>query len=70
MGLTVGMRIAMMVIAALVSVLVGIGAGLLARGDGTSPRASVLRAGGAFAVAMTLLVGVLTAVGAFSQGSA
>lgn len=66
MGLAPGMRMALVVIAALASALVAVGAGLLWRGDGTTVRASILAAGGAFAVSLTLCIGVLTAVGAFA----
>ncbi|TJZ57032.1 hypothetical protein FCH28_06045 [Streptomyces piniterrae] len=65
MELSFGVRLLLVLAAALVAVIVGMVAGLLARWDGARVPACIMRGSAAFGVSMTLFVLVLTSLGAF-----
>lgn len=62
MGLSLGVQLLLILAAVLTSVIVGMLAGLLAHLDGARVPSSIGRSGAAFAVALTLLLLVLTSI--------
>ncbi|MER6502302.1 hypothetical protein ABT218_23715 [Streptomyces sp. NPDC001455] len=64
MHLSFGIRLSLVLAAALVAVIVGMTTGLLARWDGARTPACIMRGGAASGIAMTLMVLVLTSLGA------
>jgi len=63
-GLPFGVKLLLITTAALVAVIVGLAAGILARFDGARTPACITRGGASFGVALTLLVLVLSNLGA------
>ncbi|MFH9759744.1 hypothetical protein ACH4MJ_30025 [Streptomyces anulatus] len=59
LNLSLGVKVLIVVICALISVIVGIVAALLVHAPGTSKRQAVLSGGGAFAGSMLLCMAVL-----------
>lgn len=64
MRLSFGVKLLLVTMAALVAVIVGMAAGILARLDGARTPACITRGGASFGVALTLLVLVLSSLGA------
>jgi len=70
LNLSLGVKVLIVVICALVSALVGIGAGWLSYKPGTRRRDAVLYGAGAFVGSMTTCFMVLNSLGVFSGGAA
>ncbi|MEU0246662.1 hypothetical protein ABZ192_20465 [Streptomyces sp. NPDC006235] len=63
MNLSLGVKVLVVIICALVSVIIGMVAGLLNHDPGTPKRKSVIFGGGVFGGSLTLAVVVLSALG-------
>ncbi|MEX2975209.1 hypothetical protein [Streptomyces sp. C184] len=68
MGLSFSVRLLLVLAAALAAIIVGMTAGLLARWDGARVPACIARGGGAFGLSLTLMMLVLTSLGALGGG--
>ncbi|MFG2228064.1 hypothetical protein [Streptomyces sp. NPDC048644] len=64
MGLSFGVRLLLVLAAALAAVIIGMMTVMLAHWDGARTPACIMRGGAAFGIAMTLMVLVLTSLGA------
>ncbi|TJZ56956.1 hypothetical protein FCH28_05585 [Streptomyces piniterrae] len=69
MELSFGVRLLLVLAAALAAIVVGMTAGLLARLDGASAPACVTRGSAAFGISLTLMVLVLTSLGVLTADS-
>ncbi|WP_030372872.1 hypothetical protein [Streptomyces rimosus] len=66
MGLSFGVKVLLVLAAALLAIIVAMAAGILARLDGARLAACVMRGGATFGVSLTLLILVLSSLGALA----